>query len=229
MVCTQSEIATLEEIRIPQKGRLRPEVSLVKQVLPDKSRFEEWSLTLLGFWLLFGWAPAYGDVPIAVDPGLAQPAHEASSPHETTSLNARRDSELRIQWRASVQEEGGQFLVYRGTSPESLEVFAERAPKGRSWYEVVDSPVSGVTHYELRYRDREGREHVLSTETVNVSIVEPLSPAALWHEASGHSAALVSSPALPALEARRSNVGGRVTAVIRLDEEPLTPPPERTA
>ncbi len=177
---------------------------------------------MLGLWLLLGCLPVHAQ-PAEAAPELLEP------PQETSFLNARPDSELRIQWRASVRQEGGQFLLYRGTSPESLQIFAARVPRGRSWYEVVDSPASsGLMLYELRFRDREGREHVLTTQTVSVSIIGSLPSPAVRSEGSAQSVAALDLLALPVPRTRRLELAGRSPAVLRLDDEPPTPPPERS-
>ncbi len=200
------------------------------RALPGRFWFGGWGLPLLGLWLLFGRAPLSSAQPAEVSAGRYQPPRETSHepPPRETSLEARRSGGLRIRWRASVQEEGGQFLLYFGTSQESLRILAERVPQGRGWYEVAYLPASsGSVLYELRYRDRGGREHVLTSEAVKVSIIDSMPSPAVTFGGSAQSLAAFESVALPAPGIGLFDLAGEFPAVLRHDEEPLTPPPER--
>jgi hypothetical protein len=80
--------------------------------------------------------------------------------------------DLHIEWRATVRETGGEFLVVRGTPAGARRLVARLPPGPRSHYHVTDTADPGARVYELRYRDARGRERVLATIEVDLEGVE---------------------------------------------------------
>jgi len=106
-------------------------------------------------WASADFAPQGGDVPREVN--LLKPPHE----------------DLRIQWSATVHEEGGEFLVSRQGLGGFSSVVARVRPHGAGRYAVAKPGSAGSWIYTLHYRDRRGRQYVLATIHLNMESLDP--------------------------------------------------------
>jgi hypothetical protein len=107
--------------------------------------------------------------------------------------------DLRIRWSALVHEEGGEFLISRHGIGGPTSVVARVRPRVDGRYNVAHRGAAGSWIYEIRYRDRRGREHNLATIRLNVENLDsargvltggaPVQPLAVL------TAAVLSSPA----------------------------------
>jgi hypothetical protein len=106
------------------------------------------------------WSSA--DPRIPVGDGAAREVNLLKPPHE----------DLRIQWSATVHEEGGEFLISRQGIGGPRSVVARVLPRVDGHYEVAQHGAAGSWIYKLRYRDRRGREHDLVTIRLNVETID---------------------------------------------------------
>jgi hypothetical protein len=133
--------------------------------------------------------------------------------------------DLRIRWSALVHEEGGEFRLSRQGLGGAPSVVARVRPRVDGRYEVAEHGAIGSWIYELRYRDRRGREHLLVTIRLNVESVDAghgvLTAGAHGQPPAALTAALLPPPdamaALPAVAAEGAARGP--------DRWPPTPPP----
>jgi len=112
-------------------------------------------LVLGSSWASADFAPQDGDVPREVT--LLKPPHD----------------DLRINWSATVHEEGGEFLVSRQGLGGFSAVVARVRPRGDGRYAVAEPGFAGSRIYTLQYRDRRGRQYVLATIRLNVESLDP--------------------------------------------------------
>jgi hypothetical protein len=93
-------------------------------------------------------------------------------PFRQVRLVRAPSDDLHIQWRATVHEAGGEFLVVRGTPTGERRLVARLPPGPRTRYSVTDTSEPGARIYELRYRDARGRERLLATIEVDLEGVD---------------------------------------------------------
>jgi len=77
------------------------------------------------------------------------------------------DNVLRMKWDVEIYEGGGQFVIYRGDGLTDLNAIAAIKGAASGQFEYVDDgPRPSRSVYQLRYKDRSGRELVLATVLV---------------------------------------------------------------
>jgi hypothetical protein len=77
------------------------------------------------------------------------------------------DNTLRMKWNVEVYEDGGLFVIYRGDGLTDLIPIAAIKGAASGQFEYVDDgPRPSRSVYQLRYKDRSGRELVLATVLV---------------------------------------------------------------
>lgn len=97
---------------------------------------------------------------------------EPQAPFKQMRLLRAPSDDLHIEWRATVHETGGEFLVVRGVPSGARRVVARLPPAPQASYAVTDTAEPGARVYELRYRDARGRERVLATVEIDLEGVE---------------------------------------------------------
>lgn len=109
--------------------------------------------------------------------GAAAGAATTASAHGIEPFRQMRlvrlaNDELRIEWRATVHETGGTFLLSRAMPAGPRQLVARVVPGPVSRYRVTDAAAPGAWVYELRYRDARGRERILAAIELNLDELE---------------------------------------------------------